>query len=202
MPDPPRPPFTWDATSARYRDARGHFMRPPDVRSAVEAVIAGSSSRMARLSSQLNHGRIDLATWQTQMAHEIKILHLAQLAAGAGGWHQLTAADFGTAGQILRTQYGWLARFTADIASGALSPAQIAARARSYADAGRATYEGARLRRERVAGYTQERNILHAAEHCSLCLSETGRGWVPIGALVPIGSRQCRTHDQCSIERR
>src|SRR3954454_21394217 len=130
-----RPPFTWDRTAGRYRDATGRFVPAPAVREAVEAVIDGSADRLGRLADQYNRGRISLTEFQQSFVREVKALHLAQLAAGAGGWAQLDVREYGHVGAILRQQYAALGRFTAALADGSLSPAQIAARVRLYAEA-------------------------------------------------------------------
>lgn len=200
----PKPPYTWDRTAGRYRDAGGRFVAMPDVRAAVDAVIAGSADRLGRLAAQHNAGRISLADFQAGLVREVKALHLAQLAAGAGGWAQLDAREYGHVGAILRGQYAYLTRFVAAIADGSLSAAQIAARARLYAAAGRATYEAARLRSDQRAGLTEERNRLNPVRtaHCVECLQLTALGWVPIGTIKAIGSRLCTMQDHCTIERR
>lgn len=195
--------YTWDRTAGRYRDGAGRFVPAPAVRVAADAVIDGSADRLGRLADQYNRGRIPLAEFQQSFVREIKALHLAQLAAGAGGWAQLDAREYGHVGAILRQQYAALGRFTAALADGSLSPAQIAARVRLYAEAGRPTYEAARLRSDQRAGLQEERNRLDpAAAHCVDCLRQTARGWVPIGTLTALGTRLCQVRDHCTIERR
>lgn len=48
-----------------------------------------------------------------------------------------------------------------------------------------------------IQGYTSEMNVLGMAEHCQGCIDETAKGWVPIGALVPIGQRTCLSNCKC-----
>src|SRR5690349_25140950 len=110
--------YTWEPRAGRYRGPDGRFVAPPVVREAVDAVIDGGADRLADLSQRLVAGRISLADWQRGMAMEIKDLHLAQRAAGRGGWAQLTAADYGAVGGTVRHQYAYLARFAAGIAAG------------------------------------------------------------------------------------
>lgn len=196
--------YVWNRGLGRYQDARtGRMVPAPDVRQAADAVIDGSSSRMGQLADRYSRGTISLDEWVKSMTNEVKALHLAQLAAGAGGWAQLDARAYGHVGAILRQQYAALGRFTAALADGSLSPAQMAARARLYAEAGRPTYEAARLRSDQRAGLQEERNRLDlAAAHCVECQHLTALGWVPIGTLPAIGMRLCTVRDHCTIERR
>lgn len=68
-----------------------------------------------------------------------------------------------------------------------------------YGQQSRVAFERAYNRDQSQRGYRYERNMLHATEHCAVCVEQTGRGWVPIGTLVPIGSRTCRSNDRCTL---
>jgi hypothetical protein len=51
-------------------------------------------------------------------------------------------------------------------------------------------------------GYTMEENVLGLAEHCEgsgSCVEVTAKGKVPIGTLLPIGTRLCLTSCKCTI---
>src|SRR6478609_2850675 len=198
-PAAPVPPFTWNANAGRYTDARGRFVATPTVRDAAQAVVAGSADRMAALSGRLAAGRISLAQWELGMAGEIKAIHLAQAAVAAGGWAQLTPADFGAVGAALRAQYRYLDGFARAIAAGTQALPGVAARARLYAAAARGTGQGIAGRAAGRAGKHMEANRLGMAEHCPGCVTETDRGWVPIGQLVPVGQRQCQVNCKCEV---
>jgi hypothetical protein len=57
--------------------------------------------------------------------------------------------------------------------------------------------EIARATYAREAIFDQERLELGIAEHCPECLADSARGFVRIGTLGSIGSRQCRTNCAC-----
>jgi hypothetical protein len=72
-----------------------------------------------------------------------------------------------------------------------------------YVNAGWATFWGLLGIRATGDGYTMEENILAPAEHCEgegSCVEETAKGKVPIGTLLPIGTRKCLTNCKCRIE--
>lgn len=195
--------YTWDARSGRYRGSDGRFLAGKVVRDAVDNLADLSSSRMAALSQRLLDGTLSLADWQAQMMAEAKAAHVAAGIAAHGGRPQMAPADWGTIGNRLRAEYGYLRTFAEQIADGRQPlDGRLVARARQYGQSARATYEAIRLRDDRVRGMTVERNILAGRDHCSQCPELTARGWVPIGSLPRIGSRQCRGNDRCRIERR
>jgi hypothetical protein len=52
------------------------------------------------------------------------------------------------------------------------------------------------------AGFEEARSVLHPADHCPGCLVEAEKGWQPIGAMVPIGERDCKGNCRCTVEYR
>jgi hypothetical protein len=193
--------FLWDESALRYRSATtGRFVSDRAVKQAINTVIARSQAELRSLAAQAASGELNLADFQDRMAAELKNLHLTATAAGKGGWTQLDASDFGRVGAELRFQYERLELFVRHIEAGDLSERQIVARTEMYIGAANGTYEATRRAGAQDAGFTEERNVLANAEHCGGCLTETAKGWVPIGTLVPIGDRDCKSNDLCSLE--
>lgn len=194
-------PFTFDPSVGRYRDAAtGRLIREEPIARALDQVIDAQASQMRALTQSLIDGQINLATWQAQMMQSVKSVHLVGTALANGGWSQLDQSDFGWTGQRIRSQYAYLRDFANQLASGKQPLNGTAlARAELYAHAGRATHSAAQERLAQQRGMEQERNQLGAADHCPGCLGETARGWVPIGSLIPCGSRNCLARCHCSI---
>lgn len=199
------PFYQWDARTGRYRDTRtGRYVARETVRVAIDQFISKGDERIQKISRDLVEGRSSLATWQTQMALEIKHLHIASAAAAVGGWDRLTSADFGRVGQLLKVQYAYLQRFALQIQVGQVPlNGGLITRAGMYADAARGTYEDERrvLMRDRL-GMTEERRELGRADHCDDCLAEAGKGWQPIGTLRRIGDSACKVSCKCSFNYR
>jgi hypothetical protein len=101
----------------------------------------------------------------------------------------------------LTTQLQYMAGFIAEIAGGALSEAQIAARFDMYANAVSGTYWDANRDTHDAMGDSEERRILNPAEHCDDCLAAAGH-WEPVGTLPSIGESQCLSNCQCEFEYR
>lgn len=156
---------------------------------------------MQSLTQQLIDGRLSLAQWQAAMMAQIKQVHLLGASVAMGGWHSLDQSDFGWIGQRVRSQYAYLRGFAADLAAGRQKlDGQALARTTLYAEAGRQTHRAAEQRAARQRGLLEEMNRLGAADHCPGCLSQSSRGWVAIGSLVPCGSRECLTRCHCSLQ--
>jgi hypothetical protein len=192
--------FTWQVATGRYRGPDGQFVADGAVRQAVDQVLDASTARVRTLSQRLLQGQTSLAEWQQQFALEIKSLHLATMTVAHGGTVQMSAADYGWAGQRIRTQYQYLHNMAAQIASGQQPlNGTLLARSALYSEAARGTFEAARERDARLRGQDEARRVLSAAEHCAACVAEAARGWQPIGSLASIGSLTCRSRCRCSL---
>jgi hypothetical protein len=190
----------WNETAGRFTDSAGRFVSQERVRAVIDSIADQASARMAAASERLMAGELSLASWQAEGQAIIKTSMLAASVLAHGGAEQMTFSHYGSTGRAIRDQYDYLRGFADDIASGR-QPLNggLTARAGQYGQAARVAYEREYGRDQQARGYQFERNVLHAAEHCAVCVSESGRGWVPIGSLIPIGGRICRSNDHCTI---
>lgn len=196
--------YAWNDKAGRYVDQKsGQFVSHAAVRSDLDRVLDGITAKMDLVSRGLNNGVINLDQWQAQMMDLTKRVHLVSAAAQRGGWAQMTQADFGRVGQIVRREYGFLRNFAEQIASGKQPlDGNIARRARMYGQQARNTfYSFQKVEMER-RGFDEERSVLNPADHCEQCKSEERKGFQPIGSMVPIGQRICRSNCKCSVEYR
>lgn len=201
------PEYRWNERAKRYIAPDGRFVSQEAVRGALERVIDKSMERVDKMSKDLVAGDISLADWQTQMAGEIKTLHLAAAAAARGGWAQMSQADFGYAGALIKKQYRFLQNFANEVASGKQKlNLALVRRARMYAQAGRGTNEQMRTRIMETSGFTEEQRVLGVADHChgnsSGCIEQAAIGWLPIGQHRPIGDSICLSACHCHKEYR
>jgi len=191
-------PFVW------YRDSLGHFVGQQAINQAVDQVIASTADTLRSLTGELQAGKITLADWQVSMAAQLKLLHLGAAMIGAGGRDQMTQSDWGWTGSQLKQQYAYLRSFANEIATGATPmDGRLVTRAALYAEAARGTQREMMRRVAIDNGREEERNQMGGSEHhCSECPSLSAMGWVPIGTLPPIGSRQCMGRCKCSLQYR
>jgi hypothetical protein len=168
------------------------------VRSELDAYLAASDDVVAALAGQLRDRAISLADWELAMRAEIKRTHLNAIAMQRGGWANMTPADYGRAGQIIREQYGFLKNFAADILSGKQRlDGTLARRMKLYVDAGRNSFYKS-LHANRKPQITHVMSIRTARDSCKDCI-ELDRKWFRIGDpryLLP-GRRQCNHNCQC-----
>lgn len=197
----PFPPYRWSEKAGQYVRRNGRFVPRSEVRRAIDTALLAEQKRTRTLARDLRAGRITLGKWRTEMRDVIKTVHVYSAAASKGGWAQLTQADYGRIGQIVRGEYGHLERFARQISRGdpRAKGGRLDARAMQYAEAGRDTYHQTERAVARAVGYRFERNLLHPADHCAGCLGETARGRVRIGELIPIGRRNCLRRCRCSL---
>lgn len=199
------PTYRYDTARGRYRDNRGRFIAERTVRGWVHKAMDQAIGRATMQAQALRDGKLSLGEFQRDWMAEIKQAHLAAAMAAHGGRAQMTASDWGWVGQRIKAQYQYLRGWAAEIAAGtAPVDGRMTTRAQMYGNAPVATYEAMKARDARASGkLLEERNHLDpAARHCSECPGLSSRGWVPLGTLPQVGSRQCRSRDRCTIERR
>lgn len=177
-------------------------------RRVAPAVISGYLGRvMTGLEQEARSAsmepRVPADEWALRMAGISAASALVAGAFAAGGWSRLDVAR-PEVEEHLASEIGYLDKFADDVAAGrVLRDGRFARRAMLYAAAGWGFYMGLRGRTARRRDYGEEHNILDpGAEHCAECVGETDKGWRPIGELVPIGSRQCRSGCRCRLEYR
>lgn len=194
--------FAYSTGAMRFRDlTTGRWISEREVRDAVDRVADLASRRMGDIAARYRTGQIDTAAWITESQRVIKDSQIASALAAYGGRQQMTPQTWGATGAEIKRQYLYLNRMADDVLSGRQPMnGRLDARARQYGQSARATYENSRRRVANAAPALYfERNHLHASESCDQCRSQSARGPVPIGSLVPVGQRSCRSSCRCTI---
>lgn len=202
MPSPPSR-YRWNARAGRYLDTRtGRFVSWQTIRRELDDALEATKRRMVSAGEQLRAGSISLEDWFVATRRLVKQVHLYSAAAAKGGWAQLSQADYGRVGAIVRDQYEFLLRFAEQIATQTPLDGRFLARVKLYADAGRATFHRTEREEMAVRQFTEERSMLHPADHCGGCVAEAAKDWQPIGSITPIGERECKGNCRCTMEYR
>jgi len=151
------------------------------------------------LADQLIAGKITLAEWQMQMREFIRVTHRMAAVAACGGMQNMTPANWGYLGYLVKLQYRYLDQFAADIAANpnAWLNGRLLIRMQLYQKAEWGTFEQMLRFLKRKEGFTEERRVLGEADHCPGCLEQSSRSWQSIGTLDPIGAEQCATNCRC-----
>jgi hypothetical protein len=193
----PDPLLIWDAASGRYRDtASGRFLSRAAVRREVDASLANVVKLTDTLADDLRAGRISLNQWREEMRDVIKAAQMGPSAIAAGGYDQMTQADFGRVGQRIRREYQYLEQWVEQIKGGLPIDNRMESRSRQYIRSGRTTFLALESQDMAERGFWA-RNVTRAGEHCAECLAEEAKGLVPVNQLKPIGQRQCLGNCNC-----
>lgn len=193
--------YNYDNRAQRWRDSvSGQFLANETVVNEMRVHQNATHSTLESLTRSLYSGNINIAQWQIAVASELKDAHLAQAMFARGGRANMGQAEFGRVGQTLREQYGFLARFAEDIASGRQSLAQALTRVNLYGNATQQSYwsEYAQGNKGKKFYYR-----LSPAEHCPTCLTRAAGNPYTFDNLQGYpgdGSTQCKANDQCTLE--
>lgn len=197
----PKSKFKWNARAGRYT-LGGKFVKQSAIRGALDKALASTALRARELSLLLQAGGVSLIEWERLMRALVKDTQLYSAALARGGWAQMRASDYGRVGAAVKKQYTYLNRFASELGTGAPLNGSFVMRASMYMSAGRHTYYQLHDRMQEELGMTEERNVLHPADHCNGCLEADALGWVPIGELPQIGNRDCLVNCKCDKEYR
>lgn len=90
------------------------------------------------LAERMFTGNVTLGSWEETMKKMVRELHTSTAAIGKGGWDQMTPADWGRLGPVLKSQYKYLHNFAQYVEENkdTVSLKAIQARARMYGNAG------------------------------------------------------------------
>ena len=196
-------PYRWEpnaGVSGRYRDERGRFVASSTVRRELDRYLDTADPAKA-LAEALRGRQVSLADWEVAMRRHVKNVNLNAIALERGGWANVTPADYGRVGQIVREQYGYLRGFANDIASGKQRlDGTLGVRAKLYTQAGRESFY-----RSKHANLTTAVDMVgsvrSARDSCSECISLDGK-WFRVGdpAYKLPGQRICMKSCRCSEE--
>ena len=193
------PGYDWNKRISRYRNlSTGRFVSKQAVNGLLTNVANGSGATLSKLAQQAVRGGLTPRQFYELSRREVKHAYNACAALGKGGWHQMTAADWGRNGNLLRAEYARLRDFSQAIANGKLTEAQAAARASLYADSAYKRYWELDREGQRVAGMTRACWVTVGDEKvCLACLELEGLGFVPIEQLPNPGGE---VHAGCRCE--
>ena len=199
-PGPGLPGYAWDRNLNNYVNlSTQRMVKRSEIIRLLTEVSDGAGERLSRLAQQLHQGTLTERQFYEIARREVKHAYNANVALGKGGWHQVTQAEWGRNGALLRQEYARLKEFGRALASGELSEAQAVARARLYADSAYAQYWRAERGERQRRGLLSERWRTVGDERvCDICLGLEAQGCQPLGILGLPGDPHpgCR----CSLE--
>jgi len=138
----PSNPWVWDDGSKRYRNtATGRFLGPKQMLELRDQFLDAKKAEMSVLTDRLVDGDLNAAQWTQEMRRQIRTTYVDEYVLARGGRGNMTQADWGRIGQMVKGQYQFLGKFEQDIKAGKLSPGQITTRANMYVESGTQAFE-------------------------------------------------------------
>ena len=200
-------PWRWDDRAKRYRDtATGRFITQHKAVTLRDYYIEAQKSQMDALTRKLLDRQINVQQWVLDMRQQVKETYINEYMLARGGRNNMTQADWGRVGRMLKDQYKYIDGFARDIDSGKVSGGQIRTRARMYVDSATQAFERAKsesLGMPRLPAYPGDGQSqcrancqcswditefedrweavwhLGVAEHCPDCVANSER-WAPL----------------------
>jgi hypothetical protein len=163
--------------------------------------------RMRKLTQRVIAGTLLLSGWYVGMRSLMKALYLIGLYLAVTDPEENADAWFYL---LVLPQFVHFDGFYNDLRDGRqFRDGTAMARAGQYGRAGNAFYQNVGLFFASRRGMRQGRRILGPTEdHChdtnerQGCLELAGKGWIPLGDMVPIGDASCYSNCLCTLEYR
>lgn len=200
------PRYVYDVRLLQYRDTQtGRIVKQSTVEQVVEDRITDGFETLKDYAAAIIDGNAgSVADFETAFLTELRNSHAQCLMVGKGGRANVTQADWGRLGSVLRSEYGFARGLIDDIVSGRVSRAQMEARLDMYANKVYHSFWNGKTSQARESGFDQERRVLRPAEHCDPCVDYAAMGWQPIGTMPDPadGSTPCGSRDKCGKQYR
>lgn len=166
-------PWLFDNASHRYRNTTtGQYVGQKQMTELRDQFAAAKREGAQALASDLSTGRKSVQEFEVAFRREIKNTFIDQYVLGKGGRGNMTQADWGAVGRMVRDQYMYANDFARDIAGGTLSQAQIAQRAGLYFESSTQAFE-----QGRSAGYGVPTLPQYPADGRTQCRSNCKCSW-------------------------
>lgn len=189
----------WNKATRCY-EQNGAEVDPATIRRAISSQASRSAERIGEFANKYISNQINRAEFIIQMREELSSAHLASATIAYGGKNQMGSRELGRVGQRIKSELEYLRKFERALANDkAGTPAQIVARAKSYANAQSITYRLSEKAREKDSGITRVRWVVNEdVENCKGC--QAAEGIYDIDSVPALGSHECLNNCYCEYE--
>src|SRR6476659_2617794 len=97
--------YTWEPNTARYRDSKGRFTSPKQVKALAQELLDVSGAKGQTLADQYNSGKLRAKEFGDLLKEELKKESIRQYVLSRGGLERMTKKDWGSIGGSLSDQY-------------------------------------------------------------------------------------------------
>ena len=199
--------YLYDPARHVYRNtATGSEVRAVQLIRYVRNVSYEAGVRMKKSTQQLIAGTIMLSIWYGRMRNLMRALYKTIWILGIGGFVFDDDTQRNLFYLFTLLQFNYFDNFTEQVYSG-IQPldGRAMSRAGMYGSYGNALHQNMDLVEAEPRGYSEAKRILGDNEnHCVAgerpgCIDLALQGWIPVRAMLPIGSAQCFSMCHCRI---
>lgn len=189
-------PWVWEKGLRRYRDTEtGRFIGAKGMVDLRDRFVEAQKAKTADIAARLVSGEIDSARFVKEMRQVIKETYIDQYVMAKGGRGQLTQADYGRIGAMVKEQYKFLQGFERDLLNGKVKGGQIAVRAGLYIDSSTQAFERSRSEALGVPTLPQYpgdgATVCRTSCRCHWEIREREGGWDCYWRLGPVRTEHC-----------
>jgi hypothetical protein len=135
--------WLYDPKKKTYVDDAGRAVRPSTLISLRDDYLDDASILIDTYAANLESGAMTLGQFEEEMRLRLKRAYISEYVLGRGGRDQMTQADWGRVGNMLRGQYGYLRKYLDDLAAEGESRGTAANRARNFLGSARQSFSRA-----------------------------------------------------------
>ena len=192
--------WLWRQAKKLYNRGRRIVKPTPDLRD--EAIEEAARGAVVELGTKIGAGEMRTSRWVLDMRKEIRRSYISQYLLAKGGRQNMTQADWGRLGGLLKKQYSYLRQFETEIKLGKLTPGQIKARSQLYIESARQAFERgkvAALGMPSLPAYPGDGNSICGVRcKCNWSIRETKDEWLARWKLNP--AEHCDTCLERSVK--
>lgn len=130
----------YDAKRKTYIDADGRVMSQATLHDVRDAYLAATEDLIDSYVNNLSSGTWTVAKFEEEMRKRLKHAYIAEYTLGAGGFEQMTQADYGRIGAQLKKQYKYLRSYLQDLADGKETTGNARQRANNFMGSARQAF--------------------------------------------------------------
>lgn len=185
------PGFAYDprGRGAKYVDlATGRYVGSGQIEDLLRGFVKGSETRLELYGMQYANGQLSGREFYELMSREVKVVTNANTALARGGWGQVSQADWGRNGYLMRSEYERIRQLVADKEAGLITNAQLIQRSGLYANTAYGRYWEIETEQRAAQGFQGEQvKTVGDDRVCPECLGAEARGVQPLGTFtVPL----------------
>ena len=140
------PYWEYDPQNHTYISSSGLVLTETRLNEVRDAYLDELTEMVDDYAAMLDQGRMTTAGFESEMRRRIKNAYVAEYTLGKGGVERMTQSDYGTLGNLLKRQYGFLRSYLDDVAEGRETKGTAANRARNFLGSARQAFSRGRGR--------------------------------------------------------